>query len=208
MMIKEPSDAALQGYRQLVADERVQDAVKRLLEREYQPGSDLYQVFLDHSWAVAEAASKLARCMDADEVFVTEAAWLHDIGIKHTHAPGIHCHGEEHYLRHGIIGRRMCEEMGLPLHGLVCERHVGTGLSYQDIVDGGLPLPHRDMLCQSLEERLICYADKFFSKSGSGVLSLAEASRRIKRYGESSWGRFRAFEEEFGAFTFLPQQLP
>jgi uncharacterized protein len=48
---------------------------------------------------------------------------------------------------------------------LVCERHVGVGLSAEEIRCNRLPLPVRDMLPVSIEERLVCYADKFFSKN-------------------------------------------
>ena len=53
----------------------------------------------------------------------------------------------------------------LPRHALVCERHTGTGITVSDIRDQHLPLPLRDFSPVSVEEQLICYADKFFSKS-------------------------------------------
>jgi len=201
------SSAAVAGLAQLLNDERVDPAVKELLLREYPADTnrDLYRVFVEHSWSVAEASVKLAQQVGADVVFVWEAAWLHDIGIKYTHAPGIFCFGDEPYLRHGIIGRKLCEGVGLKRHGLVCERHVGTGISGHDVEAQGLPLPARDMLCVSLEERVICFADQFFSKSTLGVVPLEEVSRRIRRHGEASWSRFQEMNKEFGNLSFLPE---
>jgi uncharacterized protein len=54
--------------------------------------------------------------------------------------------------------------MKLPRHALVCERHVGCGITAREIREGNLPLPERDMVPLSLEEQIVCYADKFFSK--------------------------------------------
>ena len=52
-----------------------------------------------------------------------------------------------------------------PRHALVCERHTGAGLSLKDIMDQKLPVPPREMLPVSMEEQVICFADKFFSKT-------------------------------------------
>jgi len=38
------------------------------------------------------------------------------------------------------------------------------GLTVEDIDNKGFPLPRRDMRPLSLEERIICFADKFYSK--------------------------------------------
>ena len=64
----------------------------------------------------------------------------------------------------GTFGKELLDEFGLTRHGLVCERHVGLGISKDEIVQKDLPLPKRDMRPQTLEEEIICYADKFFSK--------------------------------------------
>ena len=90
---------------------------------------------------------------------------LHDIGIFRTDAPSIHCYGSLPYICHGIEGRQILDEEGYPRHALVCERHTGAGITVGDITAQNLPLPRRDMCPVSLEEKLICYADKFFSKS-------------------------------------------
>ena len=182
----------------LLADPGVRAEVKAILKREYSPEQPAYVVFVDHSNAVAELACRIAERMGARTDFVLEAAWLHDVGIKYTRAPGIGCHGEEPYLRHGIIGRELCEKEGLVEHALVCERHVGTGLTAAEIEEQKLPLPCREMLCQTLEERIICYADQFFSKSTPHTLTVDEARRRVKRHGQAPLRRFEEMHREFG----------
>lgn len=185
------------AFQELLESDSVRAEVKELLLREYEQRDALFEIFVSHSSAVTQASLAIAQSCGADMVFVREAAWLHDVGIKYTQAPGIHCFGEEHYLKHGIIGRALCEEVGLLKHGLVCERHVGTGLTALEIESQNLPLPRRDMLCESLEERLICYADQFFSKSTPQRLSVEEVSMRVKRHGAEPWLRFEDLHAEF-----------
>jgi uncharacterized protein len=47
----------------------------------------------------------------------------------------------------------------------VCERHTGTGLTKEVIVQNGWNLPVKDFVPETLEEQLVCFADKFFSKT-------------------------------------------
>ena len=125
---------------------------------------------------------------------------LHDIGIIHTNAPGIYCHGNEPYICHGILGRAMLDDMGLFRHALVCERHTGTGLSVSEIEQQGLPLPHRNLLPQSIEEKIVCYADKFFSKSHPHAVRSVEVARsKLVKFGEETVARFDEMLAHFGA---------
>jgi uncharacterized protein len=162
----------------------------------YRPGSTAFTVLVGHSQAVAGKAIETAagvRRLGPDKVFIQEAAMLHDIGIFMTDAPQIDCHGDRRYICHGYLGRELLESEGLPRHALVCERHVGVGINLADIDHQLLPIPRRDMMPLSLEEKIICYADKFFSKK-PGVLdaekSLEEVRASIGRYGKDKLAFF------------------
>jgi len=140
-----------------------------LIDRYYLPHPEARTILLDHSRRVSQRALVIARALcdrghSPDLQFIAEAAMLHDIGMIFTNAPDIGCHGEAPYLQHGIIGARLLEESGLPAHARVCERHTGVGLTAIEIEQANLPLPRRDMLPETLEERIICYADLFYSK--------------------------------------------
>lgn len=128
-----------------------------------------WEILLEHSRLVTRRASKIARFLaetrPVDLQFVAEAAMLHDIGMLRTDTPEFGCNGEGPYICHGIKGREMLEDEGLYRHALVCERHIGIGLSAAEIIRENLPLPQRDMRPKSLEEQIICYADLFYSKS-------------------------------------------
>ena len=170
--------------------------------RWYEPGSGLWKLLRTHSEMVARKALECVdwRGLDVDREFVREAALLHDIGIVATDAPDILCHGTEPYICHGVIGAGMLRGIGLPRHALVCERHTGAGLTVEDIVAQNLPLPHRDFTPQSMEEKLICYADKFYSKSGDPTAEkpLERVMASMKKHGPETLRRFEALHELFG----------
>ncbi|MBO4723057.1 MAG: HD domain-containing protein [Muribaculaceae bacterium] len=175
-----------------------------IIYRFYEPGSDLCDLLIKHSTQVAELSKQFSQRLIDNHVpvdidFVEEAAMLHDIGIIHTDAPGIYCHGNEPYIRHGVLGRAMLDEIGLFRHAMVCERHTGTGLSLRDIEARDLPLPHRDLLPLSIEEKIVCYADKFFSKSHPDAPRSVEVARgKLLKFGEETIARFDEMRALFG----------
>lgn len=167
----------------------------------YPSGSRLAEILLDHSRRVRDMALTVADRMQdisPDRDFIAEGAMLHDIGICRVDAPDIGCHGDLPYVCHGIIGREMLEARGMMRHALVCERHVGTGITLADIRGRRLPLPERDMSPRTIEETIICYADKFFSKTnGSEALSLETVLAKLKRYGQAPVDTFMRWHRRF-----------
>jgi uncharacterized protein len=138
---------------------------EKLLAR-YLNGEPL-EIVREHSRHVADLALEIAGRLalgESDRLFIEEAATLHDIGVSQVYAPSLGLHGEHPYIMHGVLGRAILEREGYPLHALVCERHTGVGLTSEDIVRQGLPLPLREMCPQSLPEQIICFADLFYSK--------------------------------------------
>ena len=161
----------------------------------------LQHILLTHSRAVADKALKIARKhpeLNADETFIEEAALLHDIGCVMVNAPAIECYGTEPYIRHGILGAEILRSEGLPRHALVCERHTGTGLTLQQIIEQELPLPHQDMQPSSIEEQIICFADKFFSKTRLETEKTVEQARRsLEKFGVEGLTKFDAWCDKF-----------
>ena len=156
--------------------------------------NELKHILNVHSRSVADKALWIAGKhpeLNLDTVFLEEAAMLHDIGIFLTHAPGIQCFGTEPYICHGYLGAGLVRKEGFPRHALVCERHTGAGLSLKDIMDQKLPVPHREMLPVSMEEQVICFADKFFSKTHLDREKTVEGARKsIAKYGDEGLQRF------------------
>ncbi len=172
-----------------------------IIDKYYPEDNRLREILILHSEDVARKAVAIALShpeLKADTDFVREASLLHDIGIFLTHAPAIECVGIHPYICHGYLGADLLREEGYPRHALVCERHTGAGISLQTIIDGNLPIPHREMLPVSIEEQIVCFADKFFSKTHLGEEKSVEKARKsITKHGEEGLARFDAWCEIF-----------
>lgn len=174
---------------------------KKIIDKYYSGDGDLRTILIIHSQSVARKALQIVSLhpeLNLDREFIEEAAMLHDIGIIKTDAPGIKCFGTEPYICHGILGAEMLRQEGLPRHARVCERHTGAGLSLNEIMSQNLPLPHQDFLPETLEEQVICYADKFFSKTHlDREKSVEKAEKSIAKFGEEGLARFKQWEKMF-----------
>lgn len=172
-----------------------------LIKKYYKEDSDLYKILVDHSEDVMNKALSVAEKhpeLDLNTVFIREAAMLHDIGIFLTNAPSIDCFGIAPYICHGYLGRELLDNEGFPEHGLVCERHTGIGISLEQIVSRKMPLPHREMIPLSMEEKVICFADCFFSKTRLGKEKTVENVRKgISKYGTDSLAQFDQWCNDF-----------
>lgn len=172
-----------------------------IINKYYPEDNELKHILLTHSRSVADKALWIADRhpeLELDRSFLEEAALLHDIGVFLTDAPGIHCYGTNPYICHGYLGSQLMQQEGYPRHALVCERHTGAGMSLQSILAQDLPVPHRDMVPVSLEEQVICFADKFFSKTRlDQEKSIERALKSISKFGEEGVERFHNWCERF-----------
>lgn len=182
---------------------RNEQLARRVIDCFY-PAGELRDLLWTHSRAVAD---KVLNCLKKrnmagiDPGTAELAALLHDIGIIRTDAPSIHCHGTLPYLAHGMAGAAMLRPLGLYLCADVCERHTGSGLTAKEIRDQHLPLPARDLTPRTAVERLVCYADKFFSKTPGRLTEekpLEKIRAQMERFGTASLDRFDALHREFG----------
>lgn len=169
----------------------------------YEPGSESFQILVKHGQQVVNKAINVAKSvphLKPDLNFIREAAMLHDIGIFETNTPGLGCSGKHPYVCHGYLGRKILEKKGLSQHALVCERHVGIGITAEEIKFNNLPLPQRDMVPISIEEQIICFADKFFSKNGNMDInenSVEDILNTLRRYGPEKVIRFQKWMRLF-----------
>lgn len=187
-----------------------------LIQKFYPADDALRRLLLYHSRCVMLMA--LTAChkhpeLSLDEQFVADASMLHDIGICRCDAPSIECHGTEPYICHGRIGALMLRQEARQLmsgeayqlpedfepYARVCERHTGAGLTAQEIEQQQLPLPHADFLPETTEEKLICWADKFYSKSKPNRLKTPEqVIKSLSKFGEEGVKRFQTWQNIFG----------
>ena len=182
--------------------------VLEIIDFFYPAEDDLKRTLLKHSCQVREKALELAAATDValDLEVVGAGAMLHDIGIKLCHAPDIYCVGELPYLRHGIAGAELLRNYGaergmaLEIFARICERHTGSGLTAFEIKSRQLPLPERDFMPETPEEKIICLADKFFSKSGDmKEKAFEKVQRSMAKFGSDSLERFNVL---WSFFTF------
>ena len=172
-----------------------------IINKYYPEDNELRHILLVHSRAVADKALVIADRhpgLSLDRQFIEEAAMLHDIGIVRCNAPGIQCFGTEPYICHGRIGAEMLRAEGFPRHARVCERHTGAGITRSQIIAQKLPLPQQDFLPETMEEKVICYADKFFSKSHlDEEKTIEQAIASLSKFGEEGVARFREWVKMF-----------
>ena len=138
-----------------------------IINKYYSEENELKHILLTHSRSVADKALQIAVKhpeLHLDTGFLEEAALLHDIGIFMTDASGIQCFGTHPYICHGYLGSELLMKEGYPRHALVCERHTGAGMSLQSIIEQDLPIPHRDMVPVSMENRLFVLQINSFQK--------------------------------------------
>lgn len=172
-----------------------------IIDKYYTEDNELRHILITHSQSVAQKALQIVSLhpeLGADRQFVHEAAMLHDIGIFKCDAPGIHCHGSEPYICHGRLGAQLLRAEGFERHARVCERHTGAGITLAQIIERQLPLPHQDFLPETIEEQIVCYADKFFSKTHlDREKTLPQAIHSLEKFGTDGVERFKTWAKQF-----------
>lgn len=113
---------------------------------------------IKHSKAVATIAKRIAEACKKNEIkvnvkLVEVSAILHDIGRSRTHLVG-----------HAIVGSKIAESLGLPKPVItIIERHVGGGITVDEAERLGWPV--KSYLPQTIEEKIVTYADKLIEDS-------------------------------------------
>lgn len=179
----------------------MQDRIIKLIDKYCSGNPELHHVLIDHSRSVADKALQILDAhpeLNVDPAFIEQAAMLHDIGIVKTFAPTIFCFGTEPYICHGLLGAGIVSEEGLSEFTRICSCHTGTGLSKEEIIRQNIPLPHKDFMPESIEEKLICFADKFFSKTRLGQEKTPDQVRKsLEKFGHQSVERFNQWCDVF-----------
>lgn len=166
-----------------------EEAIKLL--RKHAPNEKSFKKVLEHGRAVQKAALEIAKGTSLDLEFVKGAALLHDIGR-------FKCKPEE-IIRHGLYGARILTQEGFPEYALMAERHIGAGISKDDITEQRLDLPSKDFLPVSREEKLIAHADNLIS--GTNRIPVETAVERFKKgIGEKASKRVEKLAKEVESF--------
>jgi uncharacterized protein len=178
---------------------------EQIIKKYCADNTELYHILMTHSRQVADRALAILAAHpqwvesgEVDPVFVQEAAMLHDVGVVLCDAPKIHCLGTHAYIEHGYLGAEILRQEGLPKHAAVAERHTGTGITMEQIMRENLPIPLHDYSPRTLEEKLICYADKFYSKTKLGQdKPMSKIRLHLWKYGSDTVRRFDEMQALF-----------
>lgn len=173
----------------------------RALHRKYAPTEELFRLVHTHCRIVGEIAEQVVRRagLPVDPDLVRVGSLVHDIGVYRLY-DGEAGLGRAEYVRHGVLGHEVLRSEGFSeVLCRFCSCHTGVGLSRDDVVRQGLPLPVGDYLAESEEERVVMYADKFHSKTDPpAFVSAGSYSAFIARFGEEKAAVFAAMCREYG----------
>ena len=129
---------------------------------------------IKHCLDVADFALQIAaklqkRGYSVDLELVEMGAVLHDLGRAKSHGTD-----------HSLIGAQMAQELGLPQNVVnIIKRHVGAGITKEEANDMGWPEGLYEP--QTLEEKIVCYADK---RVGQGeVMPIENEIENLQRKG-------------------------
>ncbi|MFX1567976.1 MAG: HDIG domain-containing metalloprotein [Promethearchaeota archaeon] len=128
-----------------------------------------------HSEKVADKALEIASKIKKAKVdldLIEIGALLHDIGRTKTHD-----------FKHALIGGKILRQRGFSEKlARICETHILGGLDKDDAKDVGLP--EKDYLPETLEEKIICLADK--QMAGTREVTIQKRFNRwFQKYGRS-----------------------
>jgi len=149
---------------------------------------------IKHCKAVMNLATQIAvnckkRGLNVDVELVQIGALLHDIGRS-----------KVHNIDHVIVGVEIAESLGLPKSVIsIIECHAGGGITLNEAKNLGWPI--KQYLPQTLEEKIVTYADKLIEGSRK-----VKIERTIKKLSlelgsqHSSIKRVKKLHDEFSSF--------
>ena len=139
----------------------------------YAPEGQTLQAVREHGRKVWDLALAMTRHLrEVDFTLLYRASLLHDMG-RFQHHPG-----SERAIRHGLAGAAILEREGLPREARVAERHIGIGITAEDVQQQGLPLPVADFVPRTLVEHVVAYADNL---DGKGIRDEKDVEEKFAR---------------------------
>lgn len=116
---------------------------------------------IEHCMAVEKLALQIAMKITSDEdtlTLISRGALLHDIGRSRTHG-----------IDHAIVGAEILRKRGLDERiVLIVERHLGAGISASEALELGLP--EKNMVPETLAEKIVCHADNLIDEENHSVV--------------------------------------
>ncbi len=165
---------------------------------------------LDNVWTHCDIVRRIAlQVADnyhaADRDLLEAGALLHDIGVYRLYRNGVL--DGKNYITHGLLGYELLKEEGFDEE--LCRfalLHTGVGITKEDVQKQALPLPIRDYIAETIEEKIVMYADKFHSKTNPPTFNSVGYYTDYMRskFGEDKAHQFELFVADFGAPDLQP----
>jgi uncharacterized protein (TIGR00295 family) len=136
------------------------------LLKKYSKGDErVFRLVLAHSKAVQKVALEIAKDIpNLDIDLIKVGSILHDIGRFSCPPKTILS------IKHGIRGAEILRKEGHEELAKIAERHLGAGISKQDIKEQKLPLPKKDLMPVTKEEKIITCADNLVFGKRTGTI--------------------------------------
>jgi len=171
------------------------------LHRDYAPTEAIFAKVFVHCCIVRDIAVQIIETekLSLEQPLVEVACLLHDIGVYKLYD----VHGQrtgQSYMLHGLLGYDLLHHEGFDEQ--ICRfaiHHIGVGFTQDDVKAQKLPLPLRDYMPTTVEERLVLYADKFHTKDTHPVFNTYESYYAFAlQYGSHFAKRLEVLAKEFG----------
>lgn len=182
-----------------------QEAKAKELLKEYAPSESSYEKVLKHSEAVKEVAISITediRKIKVNKDLVRIGSLLHDIG-RFVNPPG-----EEGY-KHAYKGGKILEKEGID-HRIIfiVKRHIGSGLTKEEIREKDMDLPEKDFIPETVEEKIVCYADNLVFEDRKGDFNKAVKKFRNEISSYKALKRLRKLHNELEELRNRNNKIP
>ena len=147
------------------------------LLKKHSPNNTAFQKVLQHVKAVQLVAIQIAKDVqdhghNVNLELVKVAAILHDIG-RFQYPPG-----SANVYKHAYEGAELLRKEGVDEKiARITERHIGSGITKEEIKTQNLDLPKKDFVPKTVEEKIICYSDKLIFND-----RLAPVSKVVEKF--------------------------
>lgn len=167
------------------------------LHKKYASSDEIFSQVWEHCNIVKEIALDLVEQnkLKIDNDLLVAGALLHDIGAYKVY------YDRKNYIKHGVIGAEILKSEGVSLElQRFASHHTGVGLDSDDIKNLGIETDEESLLAETLEEKLVMYADKFHSKTEPPTFNSVEFyKQKVQEFGPGKLEIFETMLKEFGS---------
>lgn len=177
------------------------------LHKKYAPTEKLLASVWTHCQIIRDISEQLIdnSHLSINKKVIEAGCLLHDIGVYALFDEAGNKVNDYNYMNHGIRGEELLRKERIPRElWRIASHHLGVGFTQHDIEKQGLPFD-QPYMPETIEERLVTYADKFHSKTNPPRFNTYESFMATAgTYGDDIATRFEKLKDEFGVPDLAP----